>query len=55
MGEKKVVGELRALKVFFKTTSPQKSRRALQLSKQVAGSFKGKQKVSYPGGLRRKQ
>lgn len=51
MGERKVVGELRALQVFFKTTSPQKSKRALALSKKVAGSFKGKQKVEYPEGF----
>ena len=51
MGERKVVGELRALQVFFKTTDPKKSRRALELSKQVAGSFKGKEKVGYPKGL----
>ena len=55
MGERKVVGELRALQVFFKTTDPSKSRRALELSKQVAGSFKGRQKVKYPEGYRRKQ
>ncbi len=55
MGEKKVVGELRALQVFFKTTDPQKSRRALELSKQVAGSFKGKQQVGYPKGFTKKQ
>ncbi len=55
LGERKVVGELRALQVFFKTTSPQKSRRALQLSKQVAGSFRGKQKVGYPEGFSKKQ
>jgi hypothetical protein len=55
LGEKKVVGELRALQVFFKRTSPQKSRRALALSKKVAGSFKGKHKVGYPEGLRRNQ
>ena len=55
LGERKVVGELRALQVFLKTTDPRKSRRALQLSKQVAGSFKGRQKVGYPGGFRRKQ
>jgi hypothetical protein len=54
LGERKVVGELRALQVFFKTTDPGKSRRALQLSKQVAGSFKRKQLVGYPGGFRRK-
>jgi len=55
LGERKVVGELRALQVFFKTTNPRKSRRAFQLSKQVAGSFKGKQQVGFPGGFRRKQ
>ena len=51
LGEKKVVGELRALQVFFKTTDPQKSKRALELSKQAAGSFKGKKKVEYPEGF----
>ncbi|MGI0019469.1 MAG: hypothetical protein ACREAY_03250 [Nitrososphaera sp.] len=55
LGEKKIVGELRALQVFFKTTDPQKSRRALELSKKVAGSFKGKQKVGYPEGFSKKQ
>jgi hypothetical protein len=55
VGEKKVVGELRALQVFFKTTDPQKSKRALELSKKVAGSFKGRQEVDYPEGFRKKQ
>jgi hypothetical protein len=55
MGEKKVVGELRALQLFFKTTDPRKSRRALELSKQVAGSFKGRQNVRYPEGLSKKE
>lgn len=55
LGEKKVVGELRALQVFFKTTDPQKSRRALELSKKVAGSFDDKQQVKYPEGFRKKQ
>jgi hypothetical protein len=54
LGEKKVVGELRALQVFFKRTDPQKSRHALKLSKKVAGSFKGRQKVRHPEGLRKK-
>jgi hypothetical protein len=54
MGERKVVGELRALQVFFKTTDPQKSRRALELSKKVAGSFKGRQEVGYPEGFGKK-
>lgn len=51
LGEKKVVGELRALQVFFKTTQPQKSRRALELSKQVAGTFKDTRHVGYPRGF----
>jgi hypothetical protein len=55
VGERKVIGELRALQVFFKTTDPQKSRRALELSKKVAGSFKGTQEVSYPQGFSKKQ
>jgi hypothetical protein len=55
LGERKVVGELRALQVFFKRTDPRKSKRALALSKQVAGSFKGKQMVRYPQGFRKKQ
>jgi hypothetical protein len=55
MGERKVVGELRALQVFLKTTDPQKSRRALELSKNVAGSFKDRQEVGYPEGFQKKQ
>jgi hypothetical protein len=55
IGERKVIGELRALQVFFKTTNPDKSKHALELSKKVAGSFKGKQEVNYPEGFRRKQ
>lgn len=54
MGQKKVVGELRALQVFFKTTDPDKSRRALELSKKVAGSFRGKEEVEYPEGFRKR-
>jgi hypothetical protein len=53
LGERKVVGELRALQVFFKTTDPRKSRRALQLSKQIAGSFKGRQRVGRGKGFGR--
>src|SRR5919205_2408568 len=55
VGERKVVGELRALQVFFKTTDPQKSKRALELSKKVAGSFKDRHEVTYPEGLGKKQ
>jgi hypothetical protein len=54
-GERKVVGELRALQVFFKTTDPQKSKRALELSKKVAGSFKDRQEVNYPEGFGKNQ
>jgi len=54
MGEKKVVGELRALQVFFKRTDPEKSRRALELSKKVAGGFRGNKEVEYPEGFRKK-
>jgi hypothetical protein len=55
VGERKVVGELRALQVFFKTTDPQKSGRALELSKKVAGSFKDRQQVGYPEGFSKKK
>jgi hypothetical protein len=51
LGERKVIGELRALQVFFKTTDQAKSKRALELSKKVAGSFKGKEKVGFPRGF----
>ncbi len=54
-GERKVVGELRALQVFFRTTDPQKSKRALELSKRVAGSFKDRQQVGYPKGFSNKK
>lgn len=54
-GERKVMGELRALQVFFKKTDPQKSKRALELSKKVAGSFKGKEYVGYPHGYGRRK
>lgn len=55
VGERKAVGELRALQVFFKTTDPQKSKRALELSKKVAGSFKDRQQVDYPKGFSNKR
>jgi hypothetical protein len=53
-GERKVIGELRALQVFFKNTDKDKSEQALQLSKKVAGSFVGSQQVDYPEGFRNK-
>ena len=54
-GEKKGVGELRTFQVFFKTTDPQKSKRALELSKRVAGSFKDRQQVGYLEGFSNKK
>jgi hypothetical protein len=56
VGERKAVGELRALQVLLKTTDPQKSDRALELSKKVGGSsFKDKQQVDYPKGFSNKK
>lgn len=55
IGERRVIGELRALQVFFKRTSKQKAARAGELSKQVAGSFIGKRQVTYPKGFRSKR
>ncbi len=51
VGEKKVIGELRALQVFFKRTQPEKAKRAKELSELVAGSFQGKKYVGYPQGF----
>src|SRR5918992_2757370 len=42
-GGRKGVGENRAFQVFFQTNQPPKTRRALELSKRVAGSFKDRQ------------
>ena len=53
--ERKVVGEVRALQVFFKTTDLQKSKRALELSKKVAGSFEDRQQMGYPKGFSNKK
>jgi hypothetical protein len=55
VGERKVVGELPALQVLLKTTDPQKSNRALELSKKVGGSFKDKEQVDYPKGFGNKK
>jgi hypothetical protein len=51
VGERKVIGELRALQVFFKRTKPENARRALELSRKVAGSFRGRQQVKFPEGF----
>lgn len=55
IGEKKVVGRLRAIQVLNKRTNPAVSKKALADSKYIAGSFKGKKKVKFPTGFRKKQ
>jgi hypothetical protein len=56
VGERKVVGELRALQVLLKTTDPQKSNRSLESSKKVGdSSFKDKQQVDYLKGFSNKK
>lgn len=53
LGERKVVGRLRAIQVLNKRTNPKVSRQALADSKWVAGSFRGRRKVKYPSGFGR--
>ena len=53
--ERKVVGELRALQAFFKTTDLQKSKGAIKLSKKVAGRFEDRQQMGYPKGFSNKK
>lgn len=55
VGEKRVVGKLRAIQVLNKRTNPSVSKKALADSKYIAGSFKGKKKVRYPTGFRKKR
>jgi hypothetical protein len=54
-GEKKTVGSLRAIQVFNKRVNPKLSKKAKELSSEVAGSFKGKKRVPYPTGFRSKK
>jgi hypothetical protein len=51
VGERRVIGELRALQVFFKRTKPEYAKRALELSRRVAGSFRGTEEVPFPEGF----
>jgi len=53
-GEKVALGKLRALQVFFKRTDPEKSERAKKLAHEIAGEYKGRKRVPYPTGFRRK-
>lgn len=53
LGEKKVVGKLRAIQVLNKRTNPFVSAKANADSKYVAGSFKDKRYVGYPRGFGR--
>src|SRR4029450_7361543 len=53
LGERTVVGELRALQVFFKRTKPAPAARALDLTRRAARSFKGTRRVTYPEGFTR--
>jgi hypothetical protein len=46
LGEKKVVGKLRAIQVFNKRVNPELSRKALADSKFIAASFEGKKIVT---------
>lgn len=55
IGEKKIVGKLRALQVLNKRTNPSLARKALADSKFIAGSFIGRRKVNFPTGFRRKR
>lgn len=53
-GEKHVVHQLVALAVLNKRTNPELARKAAEDAHWVAGSFKGKKKVAYGTGFRRK-
>ena len=52
IGEKKVVSKLIALEVLNKRTNPALARKAKADAHFIAGSFKGREKVEYPHGLR---
>jgi hypothetical protein len=51
IGEKRVVGKLRAIQVFNKNRNPALAAKARADAKYIAGSFKGKMPVKYPQGL----
>lgn len=52
-GEKSVVGRLRAIQVLNKRQNPKVAAKARADSKYIAGSFRGKRQVRYPGGFGR--
>lgn len=53
IGEKKVVGKLRAIQVLNKRTNPTVSKKAKADAHFIAGSFKDKKKVRFPKGFGR--
>jgi len=53
MGEKVVVGRLRAIHVLTRRTNPSVSRKAKADARYVAGTFVGKRKVPYGDGFRK--
>jgi uncharacterized protein DUF5771 len=55
VGEKAVVGRLRAIQVLTKNTNPSVSRKAKADAHYIAGVFVGKRKVAYGEGFRRRK
>ena len=55
VGEKTVVGRLRAIQVLTKNTNPSVSRKAKADARYIAGVFVGKRKVPYGEGFRRRK
>lgn len=53
IGEKAVVGRLRAIQVLTKNTNPSVSRKAKADARYIAGIFVGKRKVPYGEGFRK--
>lgn len=54
VGEKAIVGRLRAIAVLTKNTNPSVSSKAKAGAHYIAGAFVGKKKVPYGKGFRRK-
>jgi hypothetical protein len=55
VGEKAVVGRLRAIQILTKNTNPSVSRKAKADAHYIAGAFVGKRKVPYGEGFRRRK
>lgn len=55
VGEKAVVGRLRAIQVLTKNTNPAVSRKAKADAHYIAGVFVGKRRVTYGEGFSRKK